>query len=40
VLGWEPKTRLLDGLDVTYHWIEKELQKSGRVAEALAYASD
>ncbi|MGA3055099.1 MAG: NAD-dependent epimerase/dehydratase family protein [Candidatus Korobacteraceae bacterium] len=40
VMGWEPKTRLLDGLDVTYHWIEKELQKSGRLAEALAYASD
>jgi nucleoside-diphosphate-sugar epimerase len=40
VLGWEPKTRLLDGLDVTYHWIEKELQKSGRLAQTLAYASD
>jgi nucleoside-diphosphate-sugar epimerase len=40
VLGWEPKTRLLDGLDVTYHWIEKELQKSGRIAQTLAYASD
>lgn len=40
VLGWEPQTRLLDGLDVTYHWIEKELQQQGRVAEVLAYASD
>jgi nucleoside-diphosphate-sugar epimerase len=40
VLGWEPQTRLLDGLDVTYHWIEKELQEQGRVAEVLAYASD
>jgi GDP-D-mannose 3', 5'-epimerase len=40
ILGWEPKTRLLDGLDVTYHWIEQELQESGRLAEARAYASD
>ncbi len=40
VLGWEPKTRLLDGLDVTYHWIEQELQKTGRLPEVLAYASD
>lgn len=40
VLGWEPRTRLLDGLDVTYRWIERELQKSGRVPEVLAYASD
>jgi GDP-D-mannose 3', 5'-epimerase len=40
VLGWEPQTRLLDGLDVTYHWIEKELQQQGHVAEVLAYASD
>ena len=31
VLGWEPKTRLLEGLEVTYHWIEQELQKSGRL---------
>jgi nucleoside-diphosphate-sugar epimerase len=40
VLEWEPQIRLLDGLDVTYHWIEKELQQRGQVAEALAYASD
>ncbi len=41
VLGWEPRTPLRDGLKVTYHWIEDELRKAGRVEEvALAYASD
>ena len=41
VLGWEPKTRLRDGLKITYRWIEDELRKAGRVEEAsLAYASD
>jgi nucleoside-diphosphate-sugar epimerase len=40
VLGWEPQIRLLDGLDVTYHWIAKELQQQGQLAEVLAYASD
>jgi GDP-D-mannose 3',5'-epimerase len=40
VLGWEPKTPLRDGLKITYHWIEDELRKGGRVEEAaLAYAS-
>ena len=29
VLGWEPKTPLRDGLEVTYRWIEDELRKSG-----------
>ena len=32
VLGWEPQTPLRDGLEITYHWIEQELQKSGRYA--------
>ena len=41
VLGWEPQTPLRDWLDVTYHWIEDELRKAGRVEQAaLAYASD
>ena len=31
VLGWEPRTPLRDGLNVTYRWIEDELRKSGRV---------
>ena len=31
VLGWEPRTRLEQGLSETYHWIEQELQKRGRV---------
>jgi nucleoside-diphosphate-sugar epimerase len=40
VLGWEPKTALRDGLKITYHWIEDELRRAGRLQEALAYASD
>ena len=40
VLGWEPKTPLREGLAVTYHWIEGELRKAGRLQETLAYASD
>ncbi len=41
VLGWEPKTPLRHGLEITYRWIEDELRKAGRVEEAsLAYASD
>lgn len=26
VLGWEPQTRLEDGLDTTYRWIEKQVR--------------
>lgn len=40
VLAWEPKTPLRDGLKITYHWIEDELRRAGRLQEALAYASD
>ena len=41
VLGWEPTTPLREGLAVTYHWIEEELRRAGRLPEpALAYASD
>jgi nucleoside-diphosphate-sugar epimerase len=28
-LGWEPNTRLKDGLAITYKWIEEEMKKSG-----------
>jgi len=38
VLGWEPETRLRDGLVITYQWIEQELEKAGRLSETLAYA--
>ncbi|MCS6952658.1 MAG: NAD-dependent epimerase/dehydratase family protein [Bryobacterales bacterium] len=31
VLGWEPPTRLRDGLEPTYRWIEAELRRAGRV---------
>src|SRR5208283_4492017 len=31
VLGWEPQTPLREGLRVTYHWIEGELEKAGRL---------
>jgi GDP-D-mannose 3',5'-epimerase len=31
VLAWEPRTRLEDGLSVTYHWIEQQLQRVGRL---------
>jgi nucleoside-diphosphate-sugar epimerase len=40
VLGWEPKTSLRDGLEITYRWIEDELRKTGRLESVLAYASD
>lgn len=30
-LGWEPTTRLEDGLRTTYLWIEGELRKAGRL---------
>jgi nucleoside-diphosphate-sugar epimerase len=28
VLGWEPTTRLEDGLEATYRWIEKQVRAS------------
>lgn len=40
VLGWEPGTRLREGLQITYKWIEDELLKAGRLEHELAYASD
>ena len=40
VLGWEPKTPLREGLQVTYRWIEEELRQASRPQPALAYASD
>jgi nucleoside-diphosphate-sugar epimerase len=38
VLGWEPETRLRDGLAITYQWIEQELARAGRLTETLEYA--
>lgn len=32
VLGWEPSITLEHGLNITYRWIEGELQKAGRLA--------
>jgi GDP-D-mannose 3',5'-epimerase len=37
VLGWEPSITLEHGLAITYPWIEKELEKAGRI-QKLAYA--
>jgi GDP-D-mannose 3', 5'-epimerase len=37
VLGWEPSITLEHGLAVTYPWIEKELEKAGRI-QKLAFA--
>ncbi|MDR7588875.1 MAG: NAD-dependent epimerase/dehydratase family protein [Armatimonadota bacterium] len=31
VLGWEPRTRLREGLVPTYRWIEDELRKAGHL---------
>lgn len=31
VLGWSPSTTLRAGLEPTYHWIEDELMRAGRV---------
>jgi nucleoside-diphosphate-sugar epimerase len=31
VLGWAPRITLETGLDITYKWIEGELEKSGRI---------
>ncbi len=38
VLGWEPSTPLAHGLDITYRWIEQELERAGRLTPELAYA--
>ena len=38
VLGWEPKTPLAEGLEITYRWIEQELERAGRLTPELAYA--
>ncbi len=38
VLGWEPQTPLAHGLDITYRWIEQELERAGRLTPELAYA--
>jgi len=32
VLGWEPRMSLIEGLRLTYPWIEGELRKAGKVA--------
>jgi GDP-D-mannose 3', 5'-epimerase len=32
VLGWEPSVSLESGLEITYRWIESELQKDGRLS--------
>jgi GDP-D-mannose 3', 5'-epimerase len=33
VLGWEPQIRLLNGLKLTYLWIEQELRRAGRLLQ-------
>ncbi|HVP53501.1 MAG TPA: NAD-dependent epimerase/dehydratase family protein [Candidatus Eisenbacteria bacterium] len=38
VLGWEPQTPLATGLEITYRWIEQELERAGRLTPELAYA--
>ena len=38
VLGWEPRTPLAEGLEITYRWIERELERAGRLTPELAYA--
>ena len=35
VLNWEPKITLEEGLERTYKWIEKELNKKGKSKEKL-----
>ena len=32
VLGWEPSTRLEDGLASTYRWIRSQLEQAGRIS--------
>jgi len=39
VLGWEPQIPLREGLVPTYHWIESELAKVGRIPELIRGAS-
>ena len=39
VLGWEPQIPLREGLVPTYHWIESELAKVGRVPGLVRSAS-
>ena len=39
VLGWEPGTRLEDGLRRTYPWIEGELARAGRLPERTVAAA-
>ena len=34
ILGWEPRTRLADGLNPTYHWIEAQMLEHQRAHEA------
>lgn len=29
LLGWEPSTRLRDGLEITYQWIYDEILRTG-----------
>jgi GDP-D-mannose 3',5'-epimerase len=37
-LGWEPTICLRDGLEKTYHWIEREIAKSAKVKERVMAA--
>jgi GDP-D-mannose 3',5'-epimerase len=30
VLGWEPRTTLIEGLSPTYQWIEKQVNRTRR----------
>ena len=39
VLGWEPTTKLRNGLEVTYSWIEGELYNAGRLNAEMACAA-
>lgn len=40
LLGWEPKTPLVEGLRPTYTWIEGELQRAGRIPAPVAMIAD
>jgi GDP-D-mannose 3',5'-epimerase len=37
-LEWEPQTRLAKGLNITYRWIEQELERNGRLTSELVHA--
>jgi GDP-D-mannose 3',5'-epimerase len=39
VLGWEPEISLREGLVPTYHWIESELARAGRISKPSLSAS-